>query len=116
MGLGFRFYYWPYYKDKDVLPAIEQKTLFETYHASFDNKHDHSGYKVCDLYIIRKYGSFQEEISNYDHFDIQKYNKAKTKTLKYLKTEEIKKLKVCKSNGFMKNKHLHYDIDKDGVI
>merc|ERR1712228_315481 len=90
-SLGLRFYYWPYYKDKEELSANEQKIH---YFQDADNKHDHSGYKVCDLYIIPKYDSFQEEVSNYVHFDIQKYNKAKTKTLKYLKTEQIKKLKA----------------------
>ena len=89
-----------------------------------NNRHDHSGFKVYDLYIIPKYDSFQEEIRNYVHFDIQKYKKAKTKTLKYLKTEQIKKLKAGKNvewaNGAivwtLKNYFLHYDLDEDGII
>ena len=87
-SLGLRFYYWPYYKDKDELPANEQMI------GSTDNKHDHFGYKVCDLYVDKKYDSFKEEIANYSNFGIAQYKEAKIKTEKFMKTKEIKKTKA----------------------
>merc|ERR1712228_803962 len=87
-ALGLRFYYWDYYKDKEELPAKQQMI------GDVDNKHNHSGYKVCELYVNKKYDSLQEDVRNYPHFDIRKYNKAKIKAFKYLKTEKIKKTKA----------------------
>merc|ERR1712048_119842 len=51
-SLGFRFYYWPYYKERDALPSEEQ---------DIDNTHDHSGHRVRELHIERKYASMKEE-------------------------------------------------------
>eukprot|EP01084_Bolivina_argentea_P121906 216053_1 len=61
-SIGYRFYYWTYYKYLKELP--EEQTW---------NKNDHSGYKICDLYITPKYGSFKEEICHYPHFSLKEY-------------------------------------------
>merc|ERR1712241_1571377 len=39
-SLGYRFYYWPYYKERDALPNYEQRIYY------YDNTHDHSGHCV----------------------------------------------------------------------
>merc|ERR1712232_45085 len=47
-SVGMRFYFWQYYEHLDELPAVEQIVLLS------DNKHDHGGYKVSDLFIKAK--------------------------------------------------------------
>merc|ERR1712228_998421 len=68
--------------------------------------------------VNKKYDSLQEEARNYPHFDISKYNKAKIKTSKYLKTEQIKKTKAKWTYHQWGTKQilLEYEINKDGVI
>merc|ERR1712228_980496 len=102
-SLGLRFYYWPYYKDKEELPAKQQKI-----HGS-DNKHDHFGVRVCDLFVNKKYDSFKEEIANYSNFGIAQYKEAKIKTEKFMKTKEIKKNKAKGTDSFYML--LHYEIE-----
>merc|ERR1712228_684307 len=51
-SVGYRFYYWPKYKKMEKLYA-------NTY-----NINDHSGYKICELYVAAKYANFKEEILN----------------------------------------------------
>merc|ERR1712228_456167 len=51
-SIGYRFYYWPKYKKMEKLYA-------NTY-----NINDHSGYKICELYVAAKYANFKEEILN----------------------------------------------------
>merc|ERR1712228_150862 len=104
-SLGFRFYYWQYYKDKTALPAKQQMI------GLIDNKHDHSGFKVCDLNVNKKYDSFGEEIRNYEHFDIGKYKQAKIKTKQYMKTEQVKKIKAKYTDVYNKEMLLHYEIE-----
>merc|ERR1712228_792665 len=103
-SLGLRFYYWPYYKDKEVLPAKQQMIDDE------DNKHDHFGYKVCDLFVNKKYESFKEEIANYSNFGIAQYKEATIKTEQFMKTKEIKKIKAKYTDSFNKEMLLHYEI------
>jgi len=81
-SLGFRFYYWHAYEFQDCLPDTEQ----------LNNRPDHSGFKVKELFIKRKYSSFKEEIASYRHFDIGNYEKAKMKRQEYMNTDAIKKM------------------------
>merc|ERR1712228_1046512 len=73
---------------------------------------------VCELYVNKKYDSLQEEARNYPHFDISKYNKAKIKAFKYLKTKQIKKIKAKWTYHYYGTGQmlLKYEINKDGVI
>merc|ERR1712228_653440 len=104
-SLGLRFYYWPYYKDKEVLTAKEQ--MIDV----VDNKHDHFGMRVCDLFVNKKFESFKEEIANYSNFGIAQYKEAKIKTEKFMKTEEIRKIKAKKTDpSYGGSMLLHYGI------
>ena len=49
--LGFRFYYWPYYKTIDT---NYQNTQLDR------NHNDHNGYTPSQLYIEQKYKSLKE--------------------------------------------------------
>merc|ERR1712228_346265 len=107
-SLGLRFYYWPYYKDKEVLTAKEQ--MIDV----VDNKHEHFGVRVCDLFANKKYESFKEEIANYSNFGIAQYKEAKIKTEKFMKTKEIKKNKAKKTDYW--NMSLHYEIEAGAAL
>eukprot|EP01084_Bolivina_argentea_P057054 104314_1 len=62
-SIGLRMYYWDYYKDIETVPESEK-----------DVQRDTSGHNVSDLFIIGKYSSFKEEISNYPHFLFKQYS------------------------------------------
>ena len=129
-ALGFRFYYWPYYQFKESLPLEEQTIFGESgrrhkrsghQNLEWDNKIDHSGFRPCDLYVTAKYGSFKEEMSNYEHFDKKQMEAAGTKAAKYLKTDTIKRFKAYYWKGNKREKkvgtqYCHYDIDMLAVV
>ena len=101
-SIGFRFYYWPYYKDIDVLPAEDTIGGAISYH---------QGYKISDLYMIPRYKSFGEEIMNYRYIDIgnKKFKKSVTiKAENYLKTQRVRKIK---SSNYRTSQH--YGIKDD---
>eukprot|EP01084_Bolivina_argentea_P128553 227208_1 len=50
-NIGYRFYYWTYYKSSLV-----------TENEYFQNRNDHSGYKPHELYIKKKYPCIKDEI------------------------------------------------------
>ena len=54
--MGFRFYYWPKYKELDELPV--------TYYGQI---RDHSGYKISELFVEKRYETFGAEIMNYKY-------------------------------------------------
>ena len=86
-SIGLRFYYWDYYKELDELPADEQTNGTISYH---------SGYKVSELYVDKKYGSFGEEIMNYNHIemDIKKFRDLIIKKAEqYINTKRVKAIK-----------------------
>ena len=101
-SIGYRFYYWPFYQDLDVLPVNEYKEGKIT---------DHSGYKVKDLYVQKKHGSFKDEIMNYTHLDIDEYNVMMLKAKEYLDTETVK---CITANTRYAPKH--YGIDDDSEL
>eukprot|EP01083_Nonionella_stella_P092310 258376_1 len=61
-SIGFRFYYWPFYK------GINELTNQDEY-----NVWDHSGYHINELFIEAKYASFKEEIAHYKHVSLKQY-------------------------------------------
>ena len=105
-SLGFRFYYWKYYEHLDELPAEEQKI------DGYDNKHDHAGHKVKDLFVKNKYDSFKEEIASYKDMNIEKYEKTRVKVQNYMKTESIKKMKAGETDGWGVLFHYGTKLDK----
>eukprot|EP01084_Bolivina_argentea_P303063 523184_1 len=54
-AIGLRFYYWDYYKQRKQLDMDEQEVR------GINNYNSHSGYSICDLFIIPRHGSFKEE-------------------------------------------------------
>eukprot|EP01084_Bolivina_argentea_P232465 391805_1 len=57
-SIGLRFYYWPYYKQRQEIADEQEITIGgET---TINNYNEHSGYSICDLFIVPRYGSFKE--------------------------------------------------------
>jgi len=87
-AVGFRFYYWPKFKTLDDLPA-EYESRF--------NQNDHGGYKVRELYVEKKYGSFKEEIASYraEKWNLQIYNeRVRVKAISFLSSKIVKETKA----------------------
>ena len=81
-AVGYRFYYWEFYKDIKEIPNDEIQP---------QNIDDHLGYDICDLYVCPKYSSFKEELCNYDgDFKDQYENKIKTKVQYWLRSKKMK--------------------------
>ena len=53
------------------------------------------GYKVCELYVNKKYESFGEEIRHYRYMDIKQYNiTVIVKAKHYITTDKVKSIKL----------------------
>eukprot|EP01084_Bolivina_argentea_P145171 254514_1 len=63
-SVGIRFYYWPFFEGRRMMPLDEQRAF---------NQNDHSGYRMNQLYMKKKYDTFKEEILNYEHIDWNDY-------------------------------------------
>ena len=78
-GVGYRFYYWEFFKNKNNKPkGIEGKYV------------NHSGYEAHELYVKQNHSSFKEEIMTYSHFRIgiiAAKNKIMKKAKYYIDTE-----------------------------
>lgn len=81
-SVGYTFYYWKAYRNMKHFP-----------HKTSHNVHYHSGYFISDLYVNQKYQSFKDEISHYDHFDMNMYSETTTKVDIYLASKKVKALK-----------------------
>ena len=101
-SIGFRFYYWPKYKDMEVLQTnLGVQGIL--------NDLDHSGYKPKDLYIYKKYQSLKEEILNYKHIKIKNYeSQIIPKAKSYCNTNWVKSI-GCYMDRFGRTP-LHYEI------
>jgi len=116
-SLGFRFYYWPYYKERDALSADEQIIYGHT-----NNKHDHSGLKVHQLFVSNKYNSFKNEISNYSLLTKVQYENAIAKVKKFMDSEQVRQNRA----GYFEEGHgwqqkegtgfLHYGIEIGAML
>eukprot|EP01083_Nonionella_stella_P189925 703451_1 len=103
-SIGFRFYYWPFYKDKKQVPVKEQ------YGGNVD---DHGGYDMSELFVEQKYSSFKEEIAQYAHLNMMQYHKkVVVKANSYKDTDIVKQTKQGK---FLTCK-LHYDIAVGSIL
>ncbi len=59
---------------------------------NINNYNSHSGYSICDLFIVSRYGSFKEEIRFYKYINIIHYKKeAIVKVNQYIKANIVKK-------------------------
>eukprot|EP01084_Bolivina_argentea_P306808 530231_1 len=108
-SIGYRFYYWEYYKRKETLTDTEQ-------HPS--NMNHHSNYNICELYIEKKYDTFKEEISNYKYIQFKTYKESVvTKASIYMSSNMTKKTKATLSvrRGY-KRKDFHYGIEEGAVL
>eukprot|EP01084_Bolivina_argentea_P207028 353320_1 len=86
-SVGFRFYYWDYFKQLNNLTDKEQGIAT----SGVNNYIDHCGHKVCDLFIIRRYSSFKEEISFYQYLTMTEYKKnVLFKANKYMNANIVK--------------------------
>ena len=102
-SIGLRFYYWDFYKDIDELPKTNTTYVIIK---------DHSGYKVRELYVTKRYQSFGEEIMNYSQkgLDIKQFKDlCMTKAGYYVQTEMAKSKKPGHGKWYPK----HYDIPED---
>eukprot|EP01084_Bolivina_argentea_P250768 420313_1 len=83
--VGFRFYYWDYFKDLKQLPDDEQciQDDISTYSS------------INDLFIVCKYNSFKEEIAHYyPHFIFKQYlEEVVVKVNGYIYSKIVKKTK-----------------------
>eukprot|EP01084_Bolivina_argentea_P060660 110812_1 len=59
-SIGFRFYYWNYYKQNKVTTQLQLP----------ENRYDHCGYETYELYIDAKYKSIKQEILNNKHHQL----------------------------------------------
>eukprot|EP01083_Nonionella_stella_P026422 72730_1 len=93
-SIGFRFYYWEYYRKKD-----EEEIEY------FQNKNFHSGYKPHELYITAKWKDIKEEVLCNSIFSIEMhtFQKEYNKTLRYFRSDTIKEIRADS------NRFLHYD-------
>ena len=94
LSVGYRFYYWEYYRNKDE--------------AEYSNL-DHAGLKVCELYVKKRYGTFKEEILNYRHFGLIGamigLQKATNKASKYIETQIAKATTAKVIKGYLSPQH-----------
>ena len=81
--MGFRFYYWDFYQNAEKLGMTDNETWSQP------------GYKVCELYVNKRYDSFGEEIRNYKFIGIENYNiSVMVKAKQYLTTIKVKSIKL----------------------
>eukprot|EP01084_Bolivina_argentea_P051376 94496_1 len=107
-NIGYRFYFWPYYKGKtEITDDIEEW---------YWNKNDHNGYQLYQLYVEPKYSSIKEEVISSKIFAIElsQFNVSCTKTTKYMSTERVKTIKVRQIFG--QNDPLRYGIKNGAAI
>ena len=79
-----------------------------------DNKHDHGGYTVSELYVHRKFDNLKEEIGQYDNFSVAQYEEAKLKTEKFMKSKAVKRIKAKRTDW--RDILLHYDISVGDLL
>ena len=106
-SVGYRFYYWEYYKNIRVLPSEEQTA------GGMDNTHDHSGFAANELFVCPKYSDFGEEIRNYSGFSRAQYESSKAKVEKYLQSQKVKAMKARHTSQL---EYLHYGIRWDDIV
>ena len=62
-GIGYRFYYWRYYKDtfgtEELQPA--------------NNRYDHGGYDTIELFVASKYKSIKDELINNQFYSLSRH-------------------------------------------
>eukprot|EP01084_Bolivina_argentea_P294146 506051_1 len=106
--IGYRFYYWEYYKYMDQTYQMTQQ--------EDDNLNDHGGYSPRELFVSTKYESLKHEILNNRMYRLTIYqlNISMKKTDKFISTEKAKQ--TSSGNTFVKNDPLHYDIDNFSPI
>ena len=104
-SIGLRFYYWKEYKELEEMPPDEQENGMIR---------NHSGFKIRELWIDQKYGSFGEEIMNYNHIDIdikQFKDLIMTKAELYINTKRGRAAKANTCSG-----PRHYEIKHGAPI
>eukprot|EP01084_Bolivina_argentea_P115422 205256_1 len=62
-GVGYRFYYWNYYKHNTKIAKFQMP----------DNRYDHCGYEAHELYVEAKYESIKYEILNNKYHQLTMY-------------------------------------------
>merc|ERR1712228_1047072 len=78
-AIGYRFYYWQKYKEFKTLPIKETVDW---------NINNHGGYDVCDLFVVRKYENFKEEIMSYANITMANYQNIIAKAREHEQTQK----------------------------
>eukprot|EP01084_Bolivina_argentea_P266402 451844_1 len=99
-SIGYRFYYWEYYKNKLEIDSKQDWTIHATHN-------DHSGYTLSELYIAKKYDSLKDEIENNNVYQLNKndFDICLHKVHKYINCNNAKH--ICFEND---EDILHYGI------
>eukprot|EP01084_Bolivina_argentea_P209994 357580_1 len=84
-AIGYRFYYWEYYKTKHE---------YDLDLTGGRNENDHLGYKPSDLFVDKKYNGLKEEILNNNvyHLNSYQFKLSLHKISKFMVTEKIMKM------------------------
>eukprot|EP01084_Bolivina_argentea_P052518 96474_1 len=100
--IGYRFYYWEYYKNRDETYKNVQVQ---------QNINNHSGYAEKELYVEAKYSTFKEEILQNTIFRLKSnaFNISMTKAKNYIQTEKAKQITAI---PLIMDDHYHYGITK----
>eukprot|EP01083_Nonionella_stella_P035993 98196_1 len=83
-NIGLSFYYWPEY---ETIDEFEGNT-------SQYNVNDHNGYKIGDLFVAQRHGSFKEESMCYQFITMAAFEMTMTKVKAYMATKGVKALKA----------------------
>ena len=85
-GVGYRFYYWDYYKDNASTEQLQPA----------NNRYDHGGFDTIEMYIEAKYESIKHEVINNKFFPLScgEFARAFIKAEKYMKATVVKNLKA----------------------
>ena len=89
----------------EVIPDEEQETGY---------MNDHNGYKICELFVEKKYSSFKEEISNYKYLNMKQYEEiVVVKANNYVDAKATKNAKPSDQEEWITK--LHYAIEMDNT-
>jgi len=108
-AIGYRFYYWDWFKHQTQLDAQKEASA---------NHVEHGGYTVCDMYVERKYGSFKQELLEYGfEFNVKLYNeRILVKANALLLSKMAKTLKAAWYGNYEGGSLPHYGVSKNDAL
>ncbi len=96
-SIGYRFYYWEYYKKDNINELMEKDGINHGGH----NINNHNGYKISELFVIKKYKNIKNEILKNTIYtlNIFEYKIVTNKVNKYINTKKVKSMKSFTYGG-----------------